>query len=281
MQRVDDTDPRLVYTPLEKWYRAGVEAEFMSSTHWTATADAQMVFQFKGWSFFRIVEPQLILSGTSGTKVSVFGTISSNVPQPAMFNLFSVDDREPVPWSAAAGKPAVYNQLFFSSPTLEDGVHTLTMNVTVNGSQTFIDYLEFESSQLSLTPLSESSSSSSSSSTSTSLATSGVPIPATSAVAQVSGGSLSLGAVAGISVAATLVYVSGLGCLLWWWRRRRHKRRRGIDLTEPQMTPQVARESGSEHLMDTGNISHLDLAQRIYRCRTLEQRQVFLPLSRV
>ncbi|KAL0067792.1 hypothetical protein AAF712_005232 [Marasmius tenuissimus] len=212
MQRVDDTDSRLVYTPPEKWHTAGVEAEFMHSTHWTTTADAQMTFQFRG------------------TKVSVFGTISSNTPQPATLNLFSVDDREPSSWSAAAQKPAVYKQLFFSSPTLEDGIHTLTMNVTINDSQTFIDYLEFEPSQ-------SSSTSSFSSSTSTSLSTSGVPIPSTSVVFQASGGSLPAGAVAGISVAATLVVMSGLGCLFWWWRRRRHKRRRGVDSTEPQMTP--------------------------------------------
>ncbi|KAJ8088521.1 hypothetical protein PM082_022594 [Marasmius tenuissimus] len=213
MQRVDDTDSRLVYTPPEEWHIAGVEAEFMHSTHWTTTADAQMVFQFKG------------------TKVSVFGTISSNVPQPATLNFFSVDDREPVSWSVAAQKPAVYKQLFFSSPTLEDGVHTLTMNVTVSSSQTFIDYLEFEPSQPSSIPLSSSS-------TSTSSATSDVPIPTTSVAVQVSDGSLPAGAVAGISVVATLAVISGLGCLWWWWRRRRHKRRRGVDSIEPHITPQ-------------------------------------------
>ncbi|KAL0067696.1 hypothetical protein AAF712_005136 [Marasmius tenuissimus] len=231
MQRVDDTDSRLIYTPPEEWHIAGVEAEFMHSTHWTTTADAQMVFQFKGWSFFKIVEPQLILSGALGTKVSVFGTISSNVPQPATLNFFSVDDREPVSWSVAAQKPAVYKQLFFSSPTLEDGVHTLTMNVTVSNSQTFIDYLEFEPSQPSSIPLSSSS-------TSTSSATSDVPIPTTSVAVQVSDGSLPAGAVAGISVVATLAVISGLGCLWWWWRRRRHKRRRGVDSIEPHITPQ-------------------------------------------
>ncbi|KAK1218140.1 hypothetical protein PQX77_019183 [Marasmius sp. AFHP31] len=254
MQRVDDTDSRLVYTPPEKWHTAGVEAEFMRSTHWTTTADAQMTFQFKGRSFFSRAKPQLILSGAPGTKVSVFGTISSNVPQPATINLFSVDDREPVSRSVPAQKPAVYKQLFFSSPTLDDGVHTLTMKVTVNNSQTFIDYLEFEPSQPSSTP---------SSSTSTSSSTSDVPIPATSVVVQVSAERLPAGAVAGISVAATLVIVSGLGCLLWWWRRRRHKRRRGleVDSTEPQ---QVSRESGSKHIVDIRDITHLPLTQHFH-----------------
>ncbi|KAK1218139.1 hypothetical protein PQX77_019182 [Marasmius sp. AFHP31] len=259
MQRVDDTDSRLVYTPPEKWHTAGVEAEFMRSTHWTTTADAQMTFQFKGRSFFSRFEPQSILFDASGTKVSVFGTISSNVPQPATLNLFSVDDREPVSRSVAAQKPAVYKQLFFSSPTLDDGVHTLTMKVTVNDSQTFIDYLEFEPSQPS-----SMSSSSSSSSNSPSSSTSGVPIPATSVVVQVFAGSLPAGAVAGISAAVTLGVISGLGCLLWWWRRRRHKRRRRVDLTAPQILPRVTRKSDLKHIVDTSNITHLALAQRIH-----------------
>ncbi|KAJ8088379.1 hypothetical protein PM082_022452 [Marasmius tenuissimus] len=212
MERVDDTDSRLVYTPSKEWHVAGVPAEFMHSTHWTNTSDAQMAFQFKG------------------TKISAYGTISSNLPTLKTLTLISVDDGEPVRWEVSPQEEAVYHQLMFDSPILKDGVHILTMKATVNGSETFLDYLEFAPSQ----PSSISSSSELPTSTSSN---SGAPIPATSVVVQVSqGGALPAGAVAGISVAATLAVISGLGCLFFWWKQR-HRRRLRDDPSGPQVTP--------------------------------------------
>ncbi|KAJ8088443.1 hypothetical protein PM082_022516 [Marasmius tenuissimus] len=214
MQRIDDTDPRLVYTPPQDWHKDGVEAEFMHSTHWTQAVDAQMIFRFEG------------------TKVTVYGTISGDLATSPTLNFFDVDNGEPVSWSASPQKQPVYNQLMFSSPTLEDGVHTLTMKATANFSHTYIDYLEFAPSRPSPSSFT--------------LSTPSTPIPTTTVAVKVPNESIPASTVAGISVAATAVVMAGLACLLLWWKRRGYRRRRG-DADSPVKPSEfrVIRESGS------------------------------------
>ncbi|KAG7089049.1 hypothetical protein E1B28_010759 [Marasmius oreades] len=125
MQRIDDTDPRIRYTPPKSWFTGGNAAEYNSTTHGSKTAGAQMVFHF------------------TGTKVDVYGTISSNVATVQNFDLFTLDDQDPVQWSVSPQTAPVYHQKMFSSPILQDGPHVLTLELLVDKSGTWIDYLEF------------------------------------------------------------------------------------------------------------------------------------------
>ncbi|KAG7089051.1 hypothetical protein E1B28_010761 [Marasmius oreades] len=125
MQRLDDTDTRIHYTPTGLWSTGGVAAEYNSTTHGSKTAGAQMVFHF------------------TGTKVDVYGTISSNLASAKNFDLLTLDDEDPVQWSVSPQKPPVYHQRMFSSPILQDGPHVLTLELFVDKSETWIDYLEF------------------------------------------------------------------------------------------------------------------------------------------
>ena len=120
--------------------------------------------------------------------VSVFGTV------------FTMESR---PARVTPPQQVRCNRCMFDSPTLEDGLHKLTIT-TVNGSKTIFDYLGFTPSQPSSSP---------------SLTASNSPITHHSGQQP-----LPIGAVAGISVAATVVAISILGCLLWWWQHRRHER---------------------------------------------------------
>ncbi|KAF9255470.1 hypothetical protein L218DRAFT_991854 [Marasmius fiardii PR-910] len=127
MERVDDNDTRISYTPSvpKAWWMAGANSEYNHSTHGSSTAGAQMTFQFRG------------------TRVDVYGTISGNLASLKTINEFTVDDGAPVTWTASPHNPPLYNQRMFSSPTLQEGTHTLTMRITVNNSNTYFDYLEF------------------------------------------------------------------------------------------------------------------------------------------
>ncbi|KAL0566390.1 hypothetical protein V5O48_015626 [Marasmius crinis-equi] len=183
MQRLDDTDPRIHYAPSSAWGTFGSAPEYLQTTHITATSGGQMVFQFRG------------------TKVEVYGTITSNAARIRNIAYFSVDDGDPQQWSASIQSQAMYNQKLYSSPDLPDGNHTLVMTNTVDNGETIIDYLEYMASTS--TPSSSPSS----------LASTSTP-----------GASLSVGAVAGISIAATLVVISVLLCLLWWCFVRRKRR---------------------------------------------------------
>ncbi|KAG7089085.1 hypothetical protein E1B28_010794 [Marasmius oreades] len=125
MERVDDNDLRIQFTPAKAWWKTGVASEYNHSTHGSSTVGAEMTFQFRG------------------TKIDVYGTITSNLVSAKTVDLFIVDGEEPVSWTASPQKQPVYNQKMFSSPTLQDGTHSLTMRITVNGSNTYFDYLEF------------------------------------------------------------------------------------------------------------------------------------------
>ncbi|KAG7089056.1 hypothetical protein E1B28_010766 [Marasmius oreades] len=288
MQRVDDDDSRIQYTPKRDWFRDGQPEEFMHTSHGSDTADAQMSFDFKG------------------TKVNVYGTLTSLGSRKTSY-LFSIDNGNPVEFfpPSPPQRDDVYNQQLFSSDTLQDGPHILTMKVTVDDSSLYFDYLEFmpsvpgQSSSPSPNPAppstttsttsetvitssgdphepssttsppatgpgttSESRSSDGSSTPSSTTSgfvtvkpssgvlsmhhaptistssseTGGIPAsvlevpPSTSSSSGTPSSShLSSGAVAGISIAVTIVLISGLGILVWrfLWKRRQQRSESG------------------------------------------------------
>ncbi|KAF9255193.1 hypothetical protein L218DRAFT_837741, partial [Marasmius fiardii PR-910] len=118
MQRVDDTDSRLVYSPPDAWFLVETVKEWNFTSHVTWNAGAEMRFAF------------------NGTQVAVFGTITNNQSTVPVSNLFILDDGKPVPWSVTVSnsKPLFATRMF-SAEGLKDGLHTLAMQTTVDNSE--------------------------------------------------------------------------------------------------------------------------------------------------
>ncbi|KAK1225586.1 hypothetical protein PQX77_011481 [Marasmius sp. AFHP31] len=189
-RRIDDHDPQLIFTPEDAWFPGGTKLEYMGTTFGTTVAGARMSFEF------------------TGTGVDVYGTISHNLSTYAVSNYFTLDDGAPYKWSRSplVRSPSNYNVKMFDARGLKDMAHTLVMEVMVNNSETWIDYLDFMPSEPSFTSSQSASAVSSSSIRSGS-----------------NGGALPPSTVAGIAIGA----ISGLFLilLLAGWCLRRHWRR--------------------------------------------------------
>ncbi|EEB89922.1 hypothetical protein MPER_11933 [Moniliophthora perniciosa FA553] len=114
MERVDDMDPRIKYTPANGWFLAGVSEEYNSTTHCSQSSPVEMTFQF------------------NGTSIAVYGTISPLADRPNPVDLYILDDSSPVRFAPTieAGVVRRHERMFFS-PTLKDGLHTLVIRRTV------------------------------------------------------------------------------------------------------------------------------------------------------
>ncbi|KAL0056624.1 hypothetical protein AAF712_016771, partial [Marasmius tenuissimus] len=131
------------------------------------------------------------------TGVSLYGTISNVGSDKAVLNRFTLDGGDPVTWSQEPRATAVYDTPMFVGRGLEDGMHMLVMVATVEGSHTWIDYVEVDPGE---TP---SSSTSFTISTSSKLSTSiSSDVPGQTSAASVKY-SLSLGVAVGIAVGST------------------------------------------------------------------------------
>ncbi|KAK1215047.1 hypothetical protein PQX77_022366 [Marasmius sp. AFHP31] len=167
--RIDDHDPQVQFTPKEAWRSGGVASEYKETTRGTTKAGALMTLNF------------------TGTGVEVYGSASirpAGLPL-AVLNHFTVDDGTPVQWSQDpknwTGSP--FNVKMFSELDLEDGAHMLVMQVGVQGSTTWIDYLEVTSNKSSeITTSSAELTSSPPPSDKPSSSTSEVLLPGTAAV---------------------------------------------------------------------------------------------------
>ncbi|KAJ8095536.1 hypothetical protein PM082_023063 [Marasmius tenuissimus] len=124
--RIDDHDSRVRFTPKEAWMAGGLTTEFMGTTMGTTTAGALMSFNF------------------TGTGVDVYGSPSLYLASPPVLNLFTIDGGPPAQWSQ---DPQTWsgpseNVKMFSAQGLQYGPHELVMEVTAQGSGTWIDYLD-------------------------------------------------------------------------------------------------------------------------------------------
>ncbi|KAJ8095523.1 hypothetical protein PM082_023049 [Marasmius tenuissimus] len=180
--RIDERDPQLVFTPNDAWFPGGQKPEYMETTMGTKTAGARVSFNFKG------------------TGVEMFGTISNNLRAPTFTNTYTIDGGNPVKRSQ---QPVLLNSAFnaklFGVQGLKDGAHSLVMEVLVQDSENWIDYLEVSTSNASSVSLPPSVSTPFTQQI-TSSATS-APAPTSSGV-DASGG-LSRAAVAGIAIGST------------------------------------------------------------------------------
>uniref|UniRef100_A0A0W0EUK6 Uncharacterized protein n=1 Tax=Moniliophthora roreri TaxID=221103 RepID=A0A0W0EUK6_MONRR len=193
MERVDDTDLRMEYSP-DTWFKDGSPEEHNGTSHGSWIAPAEMTFRF------------------NGTYVAVHGTISPVTFRPRPIDLFLLDDQDPAEFSPVIDGIARQHQRLYSSPRLTDGFHTLILRRTVHRSaETWIDYIDFMPSSTAF------GGSSTSPATPTSPSATGGSQQNGS-----NGGALSTGTLIGIVVACTVLLAS-LVFLVLWIRKRRQR----------------------------------------------------------
>ncbi|KAL0569525.1 hypothetical protein V5O48_012435 [Marasmius crinis-equi] len=126
MERIDDSDPRIQYAPLDAWTSASrTPCDWMGTSHTPrSTLDVNMTYQFQGQF------------------IGVYGTVNSSLLE-VPGNLFYIDDKLADNLSQTAQpkspKSALRNQELFRSSVLPGGRHTLVMKFQTLDS---IDYLE-------------------------------------------------------------------------------------------------------------------------------------------
>ncbi|KIJ91276.1 hypothetical protein K443DRAFT_686168 [Laccaria amethystina LaAM-08-1] len=140
---LDDRDTSITYST-GQWGQAGSTNEFDSTTTWTSLRGATAQVSF------------------NGTSIGVYGTIVQKGLLQDPISSYTVDSNTPVVFTGKSQATIQYKQLFFQSPTLSAGTHTLTITNNVDGDQLFLDFLSVVPSD----PSSSSASSSSTSSTS-------------------------------------------------------------------------------------------------------------------
>ncbi|KAK0443899.1 uncharacterized protein EV420DRAFT_1649011 [Desarmillaria tabescens] len=165
----------------------------------------------------------------TGTNISVFGIQRNSIVGVISANI-SVDGGKTTTFSTTSTRSGndLANTMFFSSPILSSGIHTLIMNITeVTGDQSLkLDYLTY-SDQVSDGDSSPSPSSSASSSSSNSPSGSSLSYspPKTTNSKGIVGGAVG-------GVIALLLIIAGA---LFWWRRKKraHHKANLISLSEP------------------------------------------------
>ncbi|KAE9406485.1 hypothetical protein BT96DRAFT_254697 [Gymnopus androsaceus JB14] len=202
---VDDTDPRIVYSA--GWVEAGTPgSECDGTTHGSNfIPGATATFTFEG------------------VGVQVFGTVGS--PDGSPTSTYQVDGAVPSTFIFNANGITNYRVLFYSSPALDSGTHTLVMTSVGNDTtEIFLDYIVYN-------PMPSSSS------TSSLISIGAVPSndPATTPIPSASAGhaeSSSVGAIAGGAVGAVAGLVLGVALMYFFMRRRNRKLKEMPELEE-------------------------------------------------
>lgn len=74
-----------------------------------------------------------------GTSVAVYGTINPSGSRPK--STYVIDNGSAYTYTAPDADDFVYSVLFYQSPTLSDGQHTLVVTDTHNFSAFLVDYI--------------------------------------------------------------------------------------------------------------------------------------------
>ncbi|KAK7040306.1 hypothetical protein VNI00_009774 [Paramarasmius palmivorus] len=241
---VDDRDTRVSFNPGNAWFLAGVAEEHLGTTHGTTSANAEMVFRFKG------------------TYIEVYGTNPHRNESPVdPVTAFTVDDGTPVNYAPSITDTPLQRQRMFASPNLTAGEHTLRMVNTRENGKVWLDYLAFV----------PSGDGQPQPTTSTSIILSTILVPTrsptisieTKAGATASGSiepstdsstgsnSLSSGAIVGIVLACVVLLAMAIA-VLWWWLRTRKEMDNEIDSIVP---------AGSENRTHVSRYLNSELSQ--------------------
>ncbi|KAF9458685.1 hypothetical protein BDZ94DRAFT_1239785 [Collybia nuda] len=115
VEQIDDTDPTIVYS--DGWGVGGVNAEFQSTTHLTKQAGAHLLVTFEGIS------------------IEVYGTITLS----GAVSKYSVDGSSASTYTSPAVARTDYRILFFRSPILPSGRHSLLVTSLLDKTF-YVDY---------------------------------------------------------------------------------------------------------------------------------------------
>jgi hypothetical protein len=110
---IDDNNPLVQYSPPGGWSRAGRAPEFDATTHASATPGDTATLAF------------------DGTSISVYGTVAPSIGSRLNFSIDGVDLGS---YEAPLGPVAVQNQLFWTSPALNETTHQLVVTVAEDAS---------------------------------------------------------------------------------------------------------------------------------------------------
>ncbi|KAF7759736.1 hypothetical protein Agabi119p4_11431 [Agaricus bisporus var. burnettii] len=173
----------------------------------------------------------------NGTSVSWVGYIPSEFPRRSAFGTYSIDDSKPTNFSLS-GLPenkgtSEFNQVFFATPEVENGPHTLTVTFLGSKDTTLLtlDCLYIKGSALSISPSNTISVSSTIPSPSTNSGSSAIFNPTTTAIDSGSDSArkpeLNIDALLGgiIGVLGLLIIIAGT---ILCRRRRQSFRRNGV-----------------------------------------------------
>ncbi|KAJ7574068.1 hypothetical protein C8J56DRAFT_1126626 [Mycena floridula] len=178
---LDDSDPSIQYS-IGDWTPGGIDLEFKATTHGTTAANAFATIPF------------------SGTYIEVFGTIAAQ----------GTRDHRPLLLQSPQIHLLLYTKpVFFASPTLPDGNHTLVVQTTVQGGQVWLDFFQFTpSSVTTTTPTGSTNSGESDNDNSASPKSSPQVV-------------LNVGAIVGAALGSVAVTLLFCFILFFFWKRRR------------------------------------------------------------
>ncbi|KAF8186771.1 hypothetical protein BJ912DRAFT_926926 [Pholiota molesta] len=119
---VDDRDPSITYTG--GWAQAASPNEFDNTSTFTAVAGSTAKVTF------------------TGSSIGVYGSIPAKTPKGvAPVSAYSIDGGAPTLFRATEAGTTQFSQLFFQSPVLPEGAHTLTILYPVASDPFSLDYL--------------------------------------------------------------------------------------------------------------------------------------------
>ncbi|KAF9458137.1 hypothetical protein BDZ94DRAFT_1271524 [Collybia nuda] len=132
---VDDHDRSRIRYAGGTWFAAGSPNEYAQTTFGTRDAGSRATFVF------------------SGSSVKVYGTVPEiGVSSIAPISTYSVDGSSSTTFAPSLGSSPEYRKLFYASPPLKDGEHTLVITSIVKDCFFWLDYIEYTPTSLSKPP---------------------------------------------------------------------------------------------------------------------------------
>jgi hypothetical protein len=137
---VDDRDPQLKYTG--NWLLHGANGELDQTSHGSTTLGSQVTFTFHGGCheqsnrglthlFFLYI----------GTSIAVVGTVQPTDPTGPPKSNYTLDSSPTVTFTAPNTTKAIFQVVYYESPALENGEHTLIITDARASSSFWIDYI--------------------------------------------------------------------------------------------------------------------------------------------
>ncbi|KAF8064018.1 hypothetical protein FPV67DRAFT_1782385 [Lyophyllum atratum] len=124
---IDDTDNRIIYAGA--WLLSGEPDENQATAHGSADPGATATLTF------------------TGSSIAVYGTITETRPGfGARLSTYTIDGANPVVFRPSPAANVLYKQLFFQSPTLGDGQHTLVVTAGAGDLPLWLDFFQVNSS---------------------------------------------------------------------------------------------------------------------------------------